>query len=77
MKFLVILIVLLALIVGGYFIFAKIYKTPASSSIPTQAVSCTQGAEGNAGDNYCSNTYKPSSKCLPRTENTYSDGCTK
>lgn len=76
MKYIVILLVLVLLAAGGFFLFTKYYK-PAAQNFPSEQTNCTTGLEGNSGDNYCSNTYKPSSKCLPRTENTYPDGCTQ
>ena len=75
MKFIVIILVLIIIGVGGYFFLAGNYQSPKPAS--DQPVSCITGVNGNSGDNYCSNYHQSASKCLPHTDNTYPDGCTK
>lgn len=66
------------LIGGSYFLFNKYSKPVTIQPVNTaQVVNCITGVDGNNGDNFCSNYHSASSKCQPRVENTYPDGCTK
>lgn len=77
MKYVVILLSLMALAGGGYFLYTKYSKPVAQTVVNPDQASCTIGIDGNSGDNYCSNYRGTASKCRPGLPSTYSDGCTK
>lgn len=76
MKYLIALILVILIVGGGYFFLAKNYKAANTDTIP-DGTNCTIGINNNSGDNFCSNYHEVSSKCTPRFENTYPDGCSK
>jgi hypothetical protein len=76
----IITVVLILIVVGGFLVFKSLPKqSPQASQSTTETAeaNCTDGLEGNKGDNFCSNYHEPSSKCLPRSESIYPDGCSK
>lgn len=68
--------------VGGFFVYVKLIHPSTTPTIETplqntQNVSCTEGIDGNSGDNFCSNYHNPASKCQPGFPDNFADGCTQ